>query len=253
MSVRQYYGMKTKIQFYDDRGRPRWLGVGQIAPAGWYSPSGELLKEPHIVVLFSYVDPDGCVVKRLIFEPVSAQEERRKAAKVNEEGRAKVDELNSRIAAAGIDPAVLRFEWVVPLNSDGMAIGHMEVAGRVVGYQWRKVEVADAFREVELLIERARPVQARLEAERRRDELEMAVKAAGESAGYPAGRIVTRRGAWIPHDESFGGLDGGDYAEWEEWEWADWAKRALARAEKGEDINLACQDEIERAKAGEHK
>lgn len=39
-----------KIRVYDERGRERWLGPGQIAPAGWFNDKGEELTVNHVVI-----------------------------------------------------------------------------------------------------------------------------------------------------------------------------------------------------------
>jgi hypothetical protein len=237
-----------KIKVFDTQRRPRWVGEGDIVPAGWYFASGERLTEPYRVVRWMVEPDEGPARVRLHFEPARLQAERAPVEAANAAGQEAAAELNARLRREGISPDALAFEWHVPVTVDGSpVVGRMFASGLAVGIGGRQVEQG----EVEALISKARPIQARLDAAHLRKEIEKAVKAAGEAAGYPAGRMVKHRGEWVGHDEAFGGLAGGDFTEWEEWEWAAWAKRAIARAEKGEDINLACRDEIARAKAAD--
>jgi len=166
----------------------------------------------------------------------------------NAAGREAAAELNARLRADGISPSALEFDWHVPVTIDGSPIvGRMYASGLAAGIGSKEV----GPQEVEALIQRAKTEQARLDAARLRKEIEAAVKAAGETAGFPAGKMVKHQGGWVGHDEAFGGLAGGDFSEWEEWQWAEWAKRALDRAGKGEDIRAVCADEIARARTAE--
>jgi hypothetical protein len=154
-------------------------------------------------------------------------------------GRDAVAKLNARLRAAGITATALSFFWAAPIG--GTEKGWIIASGLAMK-KTRRVRLG----EVEALIERAKRTQAQLDAHRHRTEMETAVMAAAAAARHPAGRMVK-------HEATDGGVTGcptdEDEAEWMEWRWADWAKRALARAEKGEDIHLACRDEIAHAKA----
>jgi hypothetical protein len=237
-----------KIKVLDAHRRPRWVGEGDIIPAGWHFASGERLTEPYRVVRILVEPDEGPSRERLGFEPARLQAERAPVEAANAAGREAAAELNARLQAAGISPAALEFTWHIPITVDGSpVVGRMFASGLAVGIGGRQVEPGD----VESIISKARPIQAELDAKRRRKEILEAVKAAGEAAGYPAGKMVKHRGEWVGHDEAFGGLGGGDFADWEEWEWAAWAKRAIARAEKGEDVSAACADEIARAQAAD--
>lgn len=238
-----------KVKVLDAQRRPHWVGEGDIVPAGWYFASGERMSEPYRVVRIIVEPDEGPIRERLGFEPARLQAERAPVEAANAAGREAAAELNARLRAAGISPAALEFTWHVPITVDGSPIvGRMVASGLAVGEVGEKEVGPD---EVDGLIEKAQPVQAELDAKYRRKAIVEAVKAAGEAAGYPAGKMVKHRGEWRGHDDAFGGLAGGDFTEWEEWEWAAWAKRAIVRAEKGEDVSAVCADEIARAKAAD--
>ena len=42
--------LNSKIRVYDNRGRERWVAVGNVIPAGWYNDKCELIEVDHVVV-----------------------------------------------------------------------------------------------------------------------------------------------------------------------------------------------------------
>jgi hypothetical protein len=228
-----------KIRVYDNRGRERFLSAGQTAPAGWFrdgQPPVELTESATVVECRGEGNPyDQDSRETVYLRLVTASETSAAVAAEAAEaaGRAEAVRLNGMLAAAGVLPTTAEVVWGGYLCGD-------EPALRLTG---RQAPITEA--EVRQAITGWLGWQAQDQAKQAAEALvarrQTSVKDFAAKAGVVCGTMVTWQGAYVSHEDSFGGLAGGDYDSGESWVWEPWAATILADTPgDAPEISAAC-------------
>ena len=209
----------VKIKVYNDRGREIFLAAGQTAPAGWYRLATVWDKVPEGTPVL--LTEEAVVVERLVSEDetvlvLETATDRAAAA-------AKIAAKNKAVAERAAERArLIRVATQRLAEAGEAAITPQQLVDGVRGGDYRHPDAA-RIGAYGVAIRRMR-----------REARETELKSWADAHGVPAGKMVAWQGAWAGHDDSFGGLAGGDYATGEEWQWEPWAVTVLDGTESVE-------------------